>query len=76
MEKYRNEILGKLSPIKVYKELIDTRNKSNKRDLALLCYEKPGDLCHRRIVAEWLEEGNSILVPEYTVENEQLSLIL
>jgi uncharacterized protein YeaO (DUF488 family) len=76
MEKYRNEILSKLSPIKIYEDLIETLNKSNKHHLALLCYEKPGDPCHRRIAAEWLESGNSILVPEYTIENEQLSLIL
>ncbi|MDR3156013.1 MAG: DUF488 domain-containing protein [Holosporaceae bacterium] len=76
MGKYRSEILSKLSPFKIYEELSDILNKSNKHNLALLCYEKPGDPCHRRIVAEWLGEGNSILVPEYTVENEQLSLIL
>jgi uncharacterized protein YeaO (DUF488 family) len=76
MGKYRNEILSKPSPIKVYEELIEMLHKSSKHNLALLCYEKPGDPCHRRIVAEWLESGNSILVPEYTVENEQLSLIL
>jgi uncharacterized protein YeaO (DUF488 family) len=76
MEKYRSEILSKLSPIKIYEELVDMLNNSDKHYLTLLCYEKPRDPCHRRIMAEWLEEGNSILVPEYTVENEQLSLIL
>jgi uncharacterized protein YeaO (DUF488 family) len=76
MKKYRNEILSKLSSIKVYEELSDMLNNSNKHHLALLCYEKPGDPCHCRIVAEWLESGNSISVPEYTIENDQLSLVL
>jgi hypothetical protein len=56
MEKYRNEILSKLSPIKIYEELIEMLNKSDKHYLALLCYEKPGNpSCQRRIAAEWLE---------------------
>jgi uncharacterized protein YeaO (DUF488 family) len=75
MEKYRNEILSKQSPIKVYEELIEMLNKSNKHHLALLCYEKPGDPCHRRFVAEWLEEGNDISVPEFVPEEKQLSLV-
>ena len=24
------------------------------QDFALVCYEKPGDHCHRHLVAEWL----------------------
>jgi uncharacterized protein YeaO (DUF488 family) len=78
MEKYRDEILGKLSPIGIYEELIEMLNNSEKKDLVLLCYEKPGEICHRRLVAEWLENGNFTYVPEYTVENEdnQMSLIL
>jgi uncharacterized protein YeaO (DUF488 family) len=75
MEKYRDEILRKLSPIKVYEELIDTLNNSDKHHLALLCYEKPRDPCHRRIVAEWLEKGNGISVPEFASEEKQLSLV-
>ncbi|MDR2397020.1 MAG: DUF488 domain-containing protein [Puniceicoccales bacterium] len=76
MKKYQREILSKLSPIKIYKELIEMLNKSNKQHFTLLCYEKPGEVCHRRVVAKWLEIGNSISVPEYTVENNQLSLTL
>jgi hypothetical protein len=75
MGKYCREILGKLSPIKVYEEVIEMLYKSSKNDLALLCYEKPGEVCHRRFVAQWLEAGNSVSVPEYVVEDEQLSLI-
>lgn len=34
-------------------------------DVALLCYEKPGDFCHRHILAEWLKEKEGIDVVEY-----------
>jgi hypothetical protein len=30
----------------------------------LLCYEEPGELCHRRIVAAWFERKLKIKVPE------------
>lgn len=34
-------------------------------DVALVCYEKPGEFCHRRIVAEWLKKAAGIPVEEY-----------
>jgi uncharacterized protein (DUF488 family) len=33
-------------------------------EVALLCYEKPGELCHRRLVAEWLHEKTGTDVEE------------
>ncbi len=32
---------------------------------ALLCWESPGVFCHRRRVAEWLEQSLNIEVPEF-----------
>lgn len=26
-------------------------------DIALICYEKPSDFCHRHLVAEWLKQN-------------------
>lgn len=26
-------------------------------DIALICYEKPSDFCHRHLVAEWLNKN-------------------
>jgi hypothetical protein len=34
----------------------------------LLCWEKPGQACHRRIAAEWLEHHLGIVVPELGVD--------
>lgn len=39
------------------------------KDVVLLCYEKPGDFCHRHIVADWLEENLGFVVEEYDVNN-------
>ena len=27
------------------------------KDIALICYEKPSDFCHRHLVAEWLNQN-------------------
>jgi len=37
----------------------------------LLCYEKPGDFCHRRILAEWLEKNLNVMINEWVSEAEQ-----
>jgi len=64
--RYKEEVLNRLDPKKVYKDLGD--------DAILLCWEKPGEFCHRRLVAEWLEETLGIKVPELGFEIEQISL--
>jgi uncharacterized protein YeaO (DUF488 family) len=74
-EKYCHEILGRLSPIKVYEDLLKLKNDSGKNNLALLCYEKPGEVCHRRFIAQWLENGVLIRIPEYIPPDKQLMLI-
>jgi uncharacterized protein YeaO (DUF488 family) len=54
--RYRTEVLDGLDPAVVRRELGD--------DAILLCWEKPGAACHRRIVARWLEEKLGIEVGE------------
>ena len=36
----------------------------------MLCYEKPGWRCHRRLVANWLEDALGIIVPEFGFPRE------
>lgn len=55
-KQYHERVLSRLNPLKVYKELGP--------DAILLCWEQPGAFCHRRLVAEWLEEHLGIKVPE------------
>jgi len=52
---YRFDVLDKLNPQTVFNHLDGS---------ILLCYEKRGDFCHRRIVAEWLHGTLNIEVPE------------
>lgn len=51
---YKAEVLNTLSA----KYVVDWLYKlSGGKDVVLLCYEKPGDFCHRHLVAEWLKEN-------------------
>ena len=59
-QEYTFLVLFWLNPIEVLKEITSLFGE----DASLLCYEKPGDFCHRRIVAEWLEKGTGVVVPE------------
>ncbi len=43
----------------------DIARLSKGRDVILLCFEKPGDACHRHIVAEWMESELGIEVNEF-----------
>jgi hypothetical protein len=65
------EVLNPLDPQKVYDDLGE--------NAVLLCYEKPGDFCHRFIVAEWLYYNLDIKIPEFgyniTTEPEHNELI-
>ena len=56
IEWFYQETLSPLNPAQVFKEL--------GADAILLCYEPPGEFCHRRIVAEWLEKALSASIPE------------
>lgn len=56
-EQYQKEVLNKLDPKQVYEELGE--------DAVLLCWEKSGEFCHRRLVAEWLEHELGIKVEEF-----------
>ena len=52
-ERYIRERLGKLDPSSV---IDDFKNLSKDYlGVALICYEKPGEFCHRHLVSEWLK---------------------
>lgn len=63
---YREQVLSKLNARIVFEELGE--------NAVLLCYEKPGQFCHRHIVAEWFHEKIGIEVREIKIDFEQLSL--
>jgi hypothetical protein len=57
------EMLTHLDPKTVYDRLGE--------NAVMLCYEKPGEGCHRRIVAEWLEKALGIEIPELGLPRAQ-----
>jgi len=63
-ESFQKQVLSNLK----YGDVInDLKLLSNDNDIALVCYEKSDDFCHRHIVAKWLSSNdNSIIQGEYT----------
>lgn len=63
---YKEQIIDKLDVNNVvmdldYMMLDETNSIDSKIDgvshIALICYEKPSDFCHRHIVAQWFREN-------------------
>ena len=63
---YKEQTLSQLDPQFIYNMF-----KNN----VLLCWEDPGEFCHRRIVARWLEESLGISVPEWNIRDEKIEQI-
>jgi hypothetical protein len=59
--RYREEVLGKLDAGYIYIML-----KNN----VLLCWEPPGEFCHRRIIASWIKEELGYDVPEWNLKDD------
>lgn len=69
---FNEQVLSKLDPQTVEKQLYILSKCYNDYvygldetyDVVLICYEKPGDFCHRHLVADWLNK-NGIKCEEY-----------
>uniref|UniRef100_A0A7C3SJ22 DUF488 domain-containing protein n=1 Tax=Desulfobacca acetoxidans TaxID=60893 RepID=A0A7C3SJ22_9BACT len=55
---YRAEVLDKLNPQKVLDDL-------GGDNFIMLCWEPPGQFCHRQVVAAWLKKELGLDVPEF-----------
>ncbi len=62
IRRYKTEVLAKQDMSQFLKAV---EMASGGQDVALCCYEKPGDFCHRRILAEWIKEKAGIEIKEY-----------
>ena len=51
VEHFEREVLAELDADTVFNEL---SAMSDGKTFALICYERPGDFCHRHLVADWL----------------------
>ena len=56
------ELLSKLDPVAEFNAM----EVAVGGGAILLCWEKPGEYCHRRLVAEWFKETMGVEVPEYS----------
>ena len=57
IKEYEEQVLSELTAKKVIRELKEIAQTDNIDNIILLCYEKPGDFCHRHLVAEWLSKN-------------------
>jgi hypothetical protein len=56
-ENYTGQVLNQLNPTRVIAELYYQIGAAPcSCDIALVCYEKSEDFCHRHLVANWLRE--------------------
>lgn len=82
IEHFQSEVICKLSFSRVLADLqlkipYEIREKMcsdvfNNKDvhIALICYEKPGEFCHRHLVADWFKE-HGIECSEWEFENAE-----
>lgn len=64
---YEREVLAQLDMQTV---ISDLQSIAGKKDIALMCYEKPSDFCHRHRVARWFTDGG-IPVVEWGVTDRE-----
>lgn len=72
---YKPKYLALLSNLDAKKVYDDLMCLSKGKDVVLLCHEKQGDFCHRRLVAQWLERELNIEVKELgKMEEKQMPI--
>ena len=67
---FNEQVLDKLNALTIMRDLIDLVNSTENhigKEIALICYEKPSDFCHRHLVADWLRK-NGLQCEEWTQE--------
>ena len=64
-KRFRKEVLSKQDAMNIHNLL---ERMGGGKDVALCCYEKNINECHRKIVGEWLSEELGIEVPEFGTE--------
>lgn len=61
-QRFDEEIIGKLNAREIMAQI---EQISKGRDVALCCYEKDRNGCHRKIVGDWITRETGIKVEEY-----------
>ena len=68
---FNEQVLDKLDWFQIYEELQNLAATCGKQhyEIALICYEKPSDFCHRHLVSDWFNK-NLVACEEWSVHNE------
>ena len=61
-KRFYREVLSRVDVWGFYQML---ERFSGGKDVALCCFEKDRKYCHRKLVAEWIEKGLGVEVPEW-----------
>lgn len=67
-KQYCRNVLTKFTPQVLYHILCNEFGM----DSVLLCYEPPGEFCHRRLVAEYLQRTLGVRVPELDIKTIEI----
>lgn len=69
IRRFNSEILAHRDP-KVFLSSIEKMAKV--KDVALCCFEKPDEFCHRHLVAKWMNEQLGLDIEEYGVSHNPI----
>lgn len=64
IQHFNEEVLKNINPLEIEKELKTLAKRRTSDKIILLCYEKPGDFCHRHLVSNWFNQ-NGIFCHEF-----------
>ena len=77
IREYKSGRMSKEEYSQLYIALMKARNgtaeeiyNSIPHKTIMLCYEKPGDFCHRRVLADWIEDEIDVKIPEWISDDE------
>lgn len=65
VEQYKPEYVKILSSINPSRVIEDLKQAGKGKDVALMCYESPGQFCHRHMIAEWLNKKTKFEITEW-----------
>jgi len=71
IELYQKEILDNINLYALQEQF---KVFSAGQDIALLCYEKPGEFCHRHLFAKWFNGKTGFVVEEFEQPKTSLAL--
>ena len=59
-----------LAPLNITTVLSELSSLSDGKDIALVCYEKPENFCHRHLVAQWIMKNTNYTIKEWQEQEE------